>query len=66
MVKDPVCGMEVDEKTGTVKSKVNGKFVYFCCPHCKSKFDKDQLISKFRSQFIFVKSSLSHVCSGSK
>ncbi|MDE1818634.1 MAG: YHS domain-containing protein [Thaumarchaeota archaeon] len=41
MVKDPVCGMEVDEKTSSVKSKVGGKEFYFCCSHCKSRFEKD-------------------------
>ncbi len=40
MAIDPVCGMQVDEKTSP-KSVFNGKEVYFCCPQCKSKFDKD-------------------------
>lgn len=39
MPVDPVCGMEVD---GTMfKSKIGGKEYFFCCPHCKSRFDKD-------------------------
>jgi len=42
---DPVCGMHVDEKTSSVKSKVSGKEFYFCCPSCKARFDKDP--SKF-------------------
>jgi YHS domain-containing protein len=37
--------MEVDEKTSGIKSKIDGKEVHFCCPHCKSRFDKDP--SKF-------------------
>jgi YHS domain-containing protein len=37
---DPVCKMEIDEKTSQFKSKVEGKEVYFCCPSCKSIFDK--------------------------
>ena len=45
MARDPVCGMQVDEKSG-VKSVVGGKEVYFCCSHCKSRFDKDP--SKFK------------------
>ena len=46
MARDPVCGMEVDERTSTAKSKVGGKEIFFCCPHCKAKFDKDP--SKFK------------------
>jgi YHS domain-containing protein len=46
MATDPVCGMEIDEKTATVKSKVNGTTVYFCCSHCQSNFAKDP--SKFK------------------
>jgi YHS domain-containing protein len=41
--KDPVCGMEVDESTATAKSKVGNATFYFCCPHCKARFDKDPL-----------------------
>jgi YHS domain-containing protein len=41
MAIDHVCGMEVDEKTSKFKSKVvGGKEIYFCCQHCKSRFDK--------------------------
>jgi len=39
-VIDPVCKMEIDEKTSQYKSKVGGKDVYFCCPNCKAIFDK--------------------------
>jgi len=46
MATDPVCGMQVDEKMATAKSKVNGKIVYFCCSHCQSSFEKDP--SKFK------------------
>lgn len=40
MAIDPVCGMHVDEKISTVKSKVGEKEFYFCCPSCKARFDK--------------------------
>jgi Cu+-exporting ATPase len=30
MVKDPVCGMNVDEKTANLKSEYMGKAYYFC------------------------------------
>ena len=39
MIKDPVCGMEVDEKK-TVKSEYKRQVYYFCCPTCKEVFDK--------------------------
>ncbi len=41
MAKDPVCGMEVDEETATNKSEYEGTTYYFCCPGCKSSFDKE-------------------------
>ncbi len=41
MAKDPVCGMEVDEKTAAAKSEHMGKTYYFCAPACKKAFDED-------------------------
>lgn len=41
MAKDPVCKMEVNEKTAKLKSDYNGKTYYFCSPGCKSTFDKN-------------------------
>ena len=41
MAKDPVCGMQVDEKKATAKSQYNGQTYYFCCNGCKSTFEKD-------------------------
>jgi YHS domain-containing protein len=40
MSKDPVCGMDVDEKTAP-KSEYKGKTYYFCAPGCKREFDKN-------------------------
>jgi len=40
MVKDPVCGMTVDEK-GPLKSAHEGKSYVFCSASCKAKFDKN-------------------------
>lgn len=40
MAKDPVCGMECNEKTAT-KSEYKGKTYYFCAPGCKKTFDAD-------------------------
>jgi YHS domain-containing protein len=41
MAKDPVCGMDVDEKTAPAKSEYKGKIYYFCAPGCKHEFDKN-------------------------
>lgn len=41
MAKDPVCKMDVNEKTAKLKSDYNGKTYYFCNPSCKSTFDKN-------------------------
>ena len=41
LAKDPVCGMEVDEKTAKYKSEYMGKVYYFCSEHCKMIFDKE-------------------------
>jgi len=41
MVKDLVCGMNVDEKTAKFKSEHKGRTYYFCNPTCKTTFDKN-------------------------
>ncbi len=41
MAKDPVCGMEVDEKKAAAKSEHMGKTYYFCAPGCKHAFDEN-------------------------
>jgi YHS domain-containing protein len=41
MAKDPVCNMDVDEKTAAGKSEYKGKTYYFCAPGCKKTFDAD-------------------------
>lgn len=41
MAIDPVCGMEVDEKTAKWITDYEGKTYYFCAPGCKASFDKD-------------------------
>ena len=40
MVTDPVCGMEIDEKTVKWKSEYKGNTYYFCGPMCKLEFDE--------------------------
>lgn len=38
---DPVCHMEVDEKTAKAKSEYKGQAYYFCAVGCKVAFDKN-------------------------
>ncbi|MEM0150228.1 MAG: YHS domain-containing protein [Thermoplasmata archaeon] len=40
MLRDPVCGMDVDEKS-KYKSEYNGKTYYFCSESCKKQFDME-------------------------
>lgn len=35
MAIDPVCKMEVDEKSAAATSEYQGKTYYFCAPGCK-------------------------------
>lgn len=37
-VKDPVCGMMVDDAT-SISSSYHGKTYYFCSDECKKTFD---------------------------
>ncbi len=41
MVKDIVCGMDVDPKTAANKSEYQGQTYYFCSSGCKKAFDKE-------------------------
>lgn len=41
MVKDVVCGMEVDEKKAKNKKVCKGKTYYFCSPTCLWAFEKN-------------------------
>jgi YHS domain-containing protein len=41
MAIDPVCKMEVDEKSAAATSEYKGTTYYFCAPGCKVTFDKD-------------------------
>lgn len=41
MAIDPVCKMEVEERTAKFVSEYKGRKYYFCSPGCKKAFDKD-------------------------
>jgi len=40
MVKDLVCGMDVNPKQAKFESDYKGNKYYFCGKHCKMQFDK--------------------------
>ena len=41
MAQDPVCGMEVDEKSADQTSLYKGTTYYFCSAGCKKAFDEN-------------------------
>jgi Cu+-exporting ATPase len=41
VVKDPVCGMQIDEKKAAGTSIYKGKTYFFCSVSCKAKFEKN-------------------------
>jgi Cu+-exporting ATPase len=40
MVKDPVCGMNVDESRAAATAVYRGQTYHFCSQGCKATFDK--------------------------
>jgi YHS domain-containing protein len=40
MVKDPVCGMNVDEGKAAATAVYRGQTYHFCSQGCKATFDK--------------------------
>jgi Cu+-exporting ATPase len=41
LVKDLVCGMEIDPTTAAATSEYKGETYYFCAVGCKNDFDAD-------------------------
>ncbi len=41
MAIDPVCKMNVDERTTQYKAEHKGKVYYFCAPGCKKAFEEN-------------------------
>ena len=41
VVKDPVCGMEIDAATAAEHTEHAGQTYSFCSSRCKDKFDKN-------------------------
>ena len=42
MPKDPICGMEVDEKKAEFSAARNGKKYYFCSRNCYDEFKESE------------------------
>lgn len=40
-VKDPVCGMMIEERDAVATSDYGGKRYYFCSQDCKTEFDEN-------------------------
>ena len=40
-VKDPVCGMTIDETAAVATSEHEGRTFHFCSTACKQRFDQD-------------------------
>ena len=40
-VKDPVCGMMIEDKDAVATSEHEGKKYYFCSKDCKVEFDEN-------------------------
>jgi len=41
LVKDPVCGMEIDPASAAGSSEHEGQTIYFCNLNCKKSFDAE-------------------------
>jgi YHS domain-containing protein len=42
MARDPVCGMSVEEVSGTSQTQFEGKKYYFCSDECKNEFEAER------------------------
>ena len=41
MVRDPVCGQDIDPERAEATSESQGERFFFCCEECKQEFDRD-------------------------
>jgi YHS domain-containing protein len=48
-VKDPVCGMDVDQNNAPAQSEHEGHTHYFCGNECKQKFDNNPSLYENKS-----------------
>ncbi|HLF26456.1 MAG TPA: YHS domain-containing protein [Anaerolineae bacterium] len=57
MAVDPICGMQVDEKTAKFKTEYKGETYYFCAPGCKYTFEEqpEEYVGVNRKPFVPMK-----------
>ena len=41
IVKDPVCGMDIDPEKAATTVEYEGRTYHFCSPGCKTAFEQD-------------------------
>jgi Cu+-exporting ATPase len=41
MLKDPICGMEIEDRDSVIKRKYMGKTYFFCSFSCRDAFDAE-------------------------
>lgn len=41
MTTDPVCGVEIDEKTAEFQTQFAGKKYFFCSQDCRKEFESE-------------------------
>jgi Cu+-exporting ATPase len=41
MAKDPVCGMQIDERQAQATAEHQGRTLYFCSQECQQKFQQE-------------------------
>lgn len=58
MAKDPICGMEVDEKKARFSAVKNGKKYYFCSKSCYDKFNKKTISKKLMKSNSITKKTI--------
>ena len=39
-VKDPVCGMMIEESAAAAHGTYDGRLVYFCCEGCRRTYER--------------------------
>jgi YHS domain-containing protein len=41
MIKDPVCGMTINQQANVITAQYQGKTYYFCSQMCKMMFERE-------------------------
>ncbi len=61
MAIDPICKMTADEKTA-LKAERDGETFYFCSPHCKERFLKENAASKSSRPYSKLQEQVMYTC----